>query len=66
MTEPSDFQPTDTIETKGSRFKLQEQEALNRDLYAIDQHLRSKGCSLRSVIEHVAKTAFGISVDLPR
>lgn len=38
---------------------------LGEELLALDADLRQQGSSLRSVIEHIAKNAFGINITLP-
>ena len=34
---------------------------LGRDLQDVDRHLRDNGHSLRALLEHVSRTAFGVS-----
>lgn len=49
----------------GSRYDRDPREVTMNELGELDAHLRAKGYSLRSIVEHVAQTAFGVTIDIP-
>lgn len=45
--------------------RVDPREMIMNELAELDAHLRAKGYSLRSIVEHVAQTAFGVTIDIP-